>query len=326
MSKTRLGIDVGSTTVKIVALDEENNILYQKYQRHYSDLYTSVESILSDALSNLGDIQASVACTGSGGLGVSQKLNIQFVQEVIAAAKTVRTLIPQTDVAIELGGEDAKITYFSGTVEQRMNGTCAGGTGAFIDQMATLMGTDAGGLNTLASKHEMIYPIAARCGVFAKSDVQPLLNEGASREDIAASIFQAVVNQTIGGLACGRPIRGNVAFLGGPLSFMPELRNLFSRTLHLTPEQIIEPDDSKLYVAIGCAMSTEDEPISLASLHEKWQDAKITGNHEFSLQSLDVLFEDEKAYADFRNRHDKAQITRESLSAYKGNCYLGVDA
>lgn len=326
MNNIKLGVDVGSTTVKIVALDDSNNIIYQKYMRHYSDLYTSVELILTDAVTNLGDIDISVACTGSGGLGVSQKLGIDFVQEVIAAAKTVRTLIPQTDVAIELGGEDAKITYFSGTVEQRMNGTCAGGTGAFIDQMATLMGTDASGLNTLAERHEMIYPIAARCGVFAKSDVQPLLNEGASREDIAASIFQAVVNQTIGGLACGRPIRGNVAYLGGPLSFLPELRKLFSKTLNLTPEQIIEPENSKLYVAIGCALLAKSNVTSLKALLEKWQSAKSTNKADFSLQSLDVLFENEDDYNKFTKRHDKATIKKASLREYKGNCYLGVDA
>ena len=322
----KLGIDVGSTTVKIAALDEDNNLIYQKYMRHYSDLFTSVEAVLLDAHEALGDVEVAVACTGSGGLGVSQKLGIQFVQEVIAAAKTVRTFIPQTDVAIELGGEDAKITFFSGTVEQRMNGTCAGGTGAFIDQMATLMGTDAAGVNTLAQKHKVIYPIAARCGVFAKSDVQPLLNEGASREDIAASIFQAVVNQTIGGLACGRPIRGNVAYLGGPLSFMPELRKLFSKTLNLTPEQIIEPQNGKMYVAMGCALMAQKEPINLKSLHSNWQKAKKSGADDFSLQSLDVLFEDEADYAEFKARHDKATVKTAELASYKGDCFLGIDA
>ncbi len=327
MSKNYLiGIDVGSTTVKIAVLDNQNNLEYQNYMRHYSDLYTSVEALLFKALKNLGNINAKIACTGSGGLGVSKKLGIQFVQEVIAAAKCVRTVIPKTDVAIELGGEDAKITYFSGTVEQRMNGTCAGGTGAFIDQMASLMGTDAAGINTLASKHSVIYPIAARCGVFAKSDVQPLLNEGASREDIAASIFQAVVNQTIGGLACGRPIRGNVAFLGGPLSFMPELRKLFSKTLKLSPDQVIEPENGKMFVAMGCAMMADGEETSLEDLHADWQKAKRTGNEEFSLQSLDVLFESEKEYADFTERHNKAKVEHADLSQYSGKCYLGIDA
>ena len=321
-----IGIDVGSTTVKIAALDENDNLIYQNYMRHYSDLFTSVEAVISDAQKHLGDVDAKIACTGSGGLGVSQKLGIQFVQEVIAAAKTVRTFIPQTDVAIELGGEDAKITFFSGTVEQRMNGTCAGGTGAFIDQMATLMGTDAAGVNTLAQEHKVIYPIAARCGVFAKSDVQPLLNEGASREDIAASIFQAVVNQTIGGLACGRPIRGNVAYLGGPLSFMPELRKLFSKTLNLSPDQIIEPKEGKMYVAMGCALMADGESRSFSKLLTEWQNAKRTGGEEFSLQSLDVLFESPKDYASFKARHDKATVTRADLSQYTGDCFLGIDA
>ena len=322
----RLGIDVGSTTVKIAALDDKNNLIYQKYMRHYSDLYTSVEAVFSDALKSLGDIKAAVACTGSGGLGVSKKLGIKFVQEVIAAAKTVRTFIPRTDVAVELGGEDAKITFFSGTVEQRMNGTCAGGTGAFIDQMSTLMGTDAAGLNTLAEKHSVIYPIAARCGVFAKSDVQPLLNEGASREDIAASIFQAVVNQTIGGLACGRPIRGNVAYLGGPLSFMPELRKIFSKTLNLSPEQIIEPENAKMYVAMGCAMMAGGEPQSLKTLHKKWQGARRTGDEECTLKSLDVLFKDEAEYECFSARHNKTTVKRADLAGYSGDCFLGIDA
>lgn len=321
----RVGIDVGSTTVKIAALDAKNNLIYQKYMRHNSDLYTSVKQILSDAYLNLGDISISVACTGSGGLGVSQKLEIKFNQEVIAATKTIRTFNPETDVAIELGGEDAKITYFSGTVEQRMNGTCAGGTGAFIDQMATLMGTDAKGLDILAAKHEIIYPIAARCGVFAKSDVQPLLNEGASRQDIAASIFQAVVNQTIGGLACGRPIRGKVAYLGGPLSFMPELRRLFSKTLKLTPEQIIEPENAKLYVAIGCAMLADDKKIKMSELLKKWEISNNTDN-DFSLQSLNPLFKDENEYKEFKKRHNKATIKRKPLSDYSGKCYLGIDA
>ncbi len=322
----RIGIDVGSTTVKIAVLDSQNNLTYQNYMRHYSDLFTSVEALLFSALESTGDINAKIACTGSGGLGVSKKLNIQFVQEVIAAAKCIRTNIPKTDVAIELGGEDAKITFFSGTVEQRMNGTCAGGTGAFIDQMATLMGTDAAGVNELAAKHKVIYPIAARCGVFAKSDIQPLLNEGASREDIAASIFQAVVNQTIGGLACGRPIRGNVAFLGGPLSFMPELRKQFAKTLNLSPEQTIEPENGKMFVAMGCAMMAEGDEISLKNLHNDWQKTKISDCEDFSLQSLDVLFENKEEYESFTERHNKAQVKYSDLSKYKGKCYLGIDA
>lgn len=323
----RLGLDVGSTTVKVAALDPGGQLVYQDYMRHYSDLYTSVERILSSARTALGDRTAAVACTGSGGLAVSGRLGIPFVQEVVAAARTVRALIPRTDVAIELGGEDAKITYFEGTVEQRMNGTCAGGTGAFIDQMATLMGTDAQGLNELAARHRVIYPVAARCGVFAKSDVQPLLNEGASREDIAASIFQAVVNQTIGGLACGRPIRGNVAFLGGPLSFLPELRKLFAQTLKLTPAQIIEPENGKLFVAMGCALLAEETSVvSLQALASGWAAARNRDGQGFTTPTLAPLFENEDELAAFRARHEKAAVRRRELAGYRGDCFLGVDA
>ena len=256
----RIGIDVGSTTVKIAVLDDDDNIIYSDYRRHRADLRSTIIDVVNKAFDEIepkfpaGEEQTiSVKVTGSGGLSVSQWLNIPFIQEVIAATTAVKKLIPQTDVVIELGGEDAKITYFSGGVEQRMNGTCAGGTGAFIDQMAALLETDATGLNTLAAGAATIYPIAARCGVFAKTDVQPLINEGARREDIAASIFQAVVNQTISGLACGKPIRGNVAFLGGPLHFLDKLRERFVITLKLTPEETLVPENSQLFVAAGCA-------------------------------------------------------------------------
>ncbi|MDE7382267.1 MAG: 2-hydroxyglutaryl-CoA dehydratase, partial [Treponemataceae bacterium] len=214
----RIGIDVGSTTVKIAIIDDNDILIYGDYQRHRADIRSTIISVVSAAFEKLvnelgysEDQPLSVKVTGSGGFSVSQWLNIPFIQEVVAATTAVKKLIPQTDVVIELGGEDAKITYFTGGVEQRMNGTCAGGTGAFIDQMAALLETDAAGLNELSRNAETIYPIAARCGVFAKTDVQPLINEGARREDIAASIFQAVVNQTISGLACGKPIRGCVA-------------------------------------------------------------------------------------------------------------------
>ena len=260
----RIGIDVGSTTVKFVALSDDDKILYADYQRHLADIRSTIIAVVEKALNQLekelpaGDAQPlSIKVTGSGGFAVSQWLSIPFIQEVVAATTAVQKLIPQTDVAIELGGEDAKITYFSGGVEQRMNGTCAGGTGAFIDQMAALLETDAPGLNELAKGAETIYPIAARCGVFAKTDVQPLINEGARREDIAASIFQAVVSQTISGLACGKPIRGHVAFLGGPLHFLDQLRYRFIETLKLTPECTIVPENSQLFVAAGAAFSAE---------------------------------------------------------------------
>lgn len=255
----KIGLDIGSTTVKLAVLDSENQLIYKKYQRHFSDIKSTIVSLINDCYQNLGDIDCTIAITGSGGLSISNTLDIKFVQEVIACSKTVETLIPRTDVVIELGGEDAKITYFRGGIDQRMNGSCAGGTGSFIDQMATLLNTDAKGLNELCKNYKVIYPIAARCGVFAKTDVQPLINQGAAKEDIAASIFQAVVNQTISGLACGKPIRGNVAFLGGPLYFLPELRKRFIETLKLGPENVIAPDDSQLFVAIGASLMSEDE-------------------------------------------------------------------
>ena len=262
----RIGIDVGSTTVKVAILDDDDKLIYGDYQRHRADIRSTIIAVVTKALDEIqktveGGAERAVTAkvTGSGGLSVSQWLNIPFIQEVIAATTSVKKLIPQTDVVIELGGEDAKITYFKGGVEQRMNGTCAGGTGAFIDQMAALLETDASGLNELAKGAQQIYPIAARCGVFAKTDIQPLINEGARREDIAASIFQAVVSQTISGLACGKPIRGNVAFLGGPLHFLDQLRERFSVTLKLSDEQKIIPENSQLFVAAGAAFSAERE-------------------------------------------------------------------
>jgi predicted CoA-substrate-specific enzyme activase len=216
----RAGIDVGSTTVKLVILNEQNESLFAKYERHFSDVKAATERVLREAESVIGNQEMTMSITGSGGMGLADVLAIPFVQEVIACTRTVEEVIPETDVAIELGGEDAKITFFEGALEQRMNGSCAGGTGAFIDQMAVLLKTDANGVNELAKNYKTIYPIASRCGVFAKTDVQPLINEGAAKEDIAASIFQAVVNQTIAGLAAGRKIKGNIAFLGGPLFFL----------------------------------------------------------------------------------------------------------
>ena len=218
-----IGIDIGSTTVKIAVLDELKHCLHACYVRHYTDIRQKVWDLLENAYEIFGDRQITMAITGSGGIALADYLGITFIQEVIAGTKAVRTYHPQSDVIIELGGEDAKITYLTGGNEHRMNGNCAGGTGAFIDQMATLLHTDASGLNALAEKSDTLYPIAARCGVFAKTDVQALLNDGASKENVAASVFQSIVLQTITGLACGRPIRGTVCFLGGPLTFLPQL-------------------------------------------------------------------------------------------------------
>ena len=249
----RLGIDVGSTTVKLVFMDDEDNIIYSRYERHMSNVFDKVEELIEKAEHEFGDTPVQAVITGSGGLSLAKLVKVPFEQEVIACSRAVEELIPETDTAIELGGEDAKITFYGQTIEQRMNGTCAGGTGAFIDQMAVLLNTDADGLNAASEKHTLIYPIAARCGVFAKTDIQPLINDGAKIEDLAASIFQAVVDQTISGLACGHPIRGKVAFLGGPLSFLPELRKRFIETLDIAPEDVIFPDNSRFFVAIGAA-------------------------------------------------------------------------
>lgn len=321
----KIGLDVGSTTIKMAILNHSNELIYSKYARHYADIKYKLQRMLENAYKKFGNIRASVSISGSGGMGIANGLGIPFTQEVIAATKAIKTFKPQTDVAIELGGEDAKIIYFTDGVEQRMNGICAGGTGSFIDQIATLLKLEPSGLNELAKNAETIYPIAARCGVFAKTDVQALLNEGASKEDIAASVLQSVVIQTISGLACGRPIRGNVAFLGGPLYFLSELRNRFIETLKLAPEQVIFPEHSLLYVAIGAALSSEGEkPVQLKSL--------ITGSEKLEIDTEDgvyrlpALFNNRQEYLEFKARHDKHSVTRKDLSTYEGECFLGIDA
>ena len=322
----RIGIDVGSTTVKLLALDAANTVVYSVYRRHHSDVRATVIEIVAEALAKLGDVPAAVTITGSGGLLLAGWLKVPFIQEVIADKHAVEELIPQTDVAIELGGEDAKIIYFDGGIEQRMNGTCAGGTGAFIDQMASLLDTDAGGLNELAKNHTIIYPIASRCGVFAKTDVQPLLNEGAKKEDIAASIFQSVVTQTISGLACGRPIHGNVAFLGGPLHYLSELKKRFVDTLGLTEETALEPQDSHLFVARGAAISSgkNEEILTLSEVEQRLRDlGDIQGSE---VVRLAPLFKDEADYERFKERHSWNSVRREKLEGYCGNVYLGIDA
>lgn len=285
-----VGVDVGSTTVKMVILDEDGHIVFKDYRRHFSDVKNTVKMLFEDARAMLSNATLKMMITGSAGLGLAESLNISFIQEVIACSKAIKKLAPQTDVAIELGGEDAKIMYFGNAVEQRMNGTCAGGTGSFIDQMSSLLKTDADGLNALARDHKEIYPIASRCGVFAKTDIQPLLNEGASREDIAASVLQAVVNQTISGLACGKPIRGKVAFLGGPLSFLPELKKRFEITLNLSDDEIIRLDHTQYFVAIGAALSsTESEAFEPQCLYDRMPN--IYCESPDSKEKLDRLFE-----------------------------------
>ena len=319
-----LGIDIGSTTVKIAILDQGNKIIFSDYERHYANIQETLALLLKKAYEITGEVTLYPVITGSGGLTLSKHLDIPFIQEVVAVSTALNDYAPQTDVAIELGGEDAKIIYFTNGVEQRMNGICAGGTGSFIDQMASLLQTDAGGLNEYAKNYKAIYPIAARCGVFAKTDIQPLINEGATKEDLSASIFQAVVNQTISGLACGKPIRGNVAFLGGPLHFLPELKNAFIRTLKLTDEQIIAPDHSHLFAATGAALNHKENcEASISTLIDKLS----TGiKMEFEIKRMDSLFANQEEYDEFLNRHNENSVATADISTYEGDCFLGIDA
>ncbi|RKW41519.1 MAG: 2-hydroxyglutaryl-CoA dehydratase, partial [Lachnospiraceae bacterium] len=323
-TKYRLGIDIGSTTVKVALIDNDLKVLFSDYQRHYANIQETLASLLHDAIKVCGNAEVYAMITGSGGLTLSKHLDIPFVQEVIAVATALKTFAPQTDVAIELGGEDAKIIYFTGGIEQRMNGICAGGTGSFIDQMASLLKTDAAGLNEYAKSYQSIYPIAARCGVFAKSDIQPLINDGATKPDLAASIFQAVVNQTISGLACGKPIRGNVAFLGGPLHFLTELQAAFVRTLELGPENIVAPEGSHLFAAMGSAMSSKyEKATTLANLHNTLHN-KVS--MDFEVARLEPLFNSEEDYEAFKAEHKKAEVKKGNLADYHGKCFLGIDA
>ena len=332
MQLCHAGIDIGSTTVKLVLLNEAGERVFEEYRRHCAHPRETLADLLTEARERVGSCMLLAGITGSGALGLSRALTIPFVQEVVAVATALRTRFPATDVAIELGGEDAKIIYFSGSPEERMNGVCAGGTGSFIDQMASLLQTDAEGLNRAAEQASQIYPIAARCGVFAKTDIQPLINEGAATADLAASIFQAVVNQTISGLACGRPIRGNVAVLGGPLHFLPELRKAFIRTLRLTPEQVIDPPDSHLFAAQGAALElragtvpgAEDlEPVEIGTLIDRLRSGVQTA---FELKRLPPLFSSPAGYDEFCARHAQAVVPKGDLRKAHGDCFLGIDA
>ncbi|MDO4478674.1 MAG: acyl-CoA dehydratase activase-related protein [Lachnospiraceae bacterium] len=346
-----LGIDIGSTTVKIAIMDEEGRLLFSDYKRHFAEIQGTTAALISEAHDQLGDIAVMPAITGSGGLTLARHLNVPFVQEVVAVSTTLQKNCPKTNVAIELGGEDAKIIYLeNGGIEQRMNGICAGGTGSFIDQMASLLQTDATGLNNYARSYQAIYPIAARCGVFAKTDIQPLINEGATKEDLSASIFQAVVNQTISGLACGKPIRGYVAFLGGPLHFLDQLREAFIRTLKLDDEHAIIPDHSHLFAAMGAAHNAyeaalsdlraaaseaakaagtaigtvaDPEPVSLEDMKKRLTDGITMA---FEVARLEPLFADEASYKAFRDRQDQYQVEKGDLSSYRGRAFLGIDA
>ena len=324
MTTYRVGIDIGSTTVKLVLLNEKKELVFGRYMRHGARTQEALATLLREAKTEVGNCLLLPRITGSGSINLGMALGIPFVQEVVAVASALQFVAPQTDVAIELGGEDAKIIYFKGGLEERMNGVCAGGTGAFIDQMAALLQTDASGLNAEAANYKEIYPIAARCGVFAKTDIQPLINEGATRADLAASIFQAVVQQTISGLACGKPIRGCVAFLGGPLHFLPELKKAFIRTLKLTSENIVDPENAHLFAAMGGALEADDSlSIPLSDLLEKLERGVEMA---FELKRLDPLFSDQTDYDSFRARHDKAVVAKADLSTYSGDCFLGIDA
>ena len=324
-NRLHIGLDVGSTTVKKVIMNDNLEIVDSSYTRHFSDTKNTVCEVLNEIINKYPNYTFTFTLTGSGAMSTAKFLDLPFIQEVISCKRIVENDIPQTDVVIELGGEDAKIIYFDNFVEQRMNGTCAGGTGAFLDQMASLLNTDTSGLNELAKTYETIYPIASRCGVFAKTDVQPLLNEGARKEDIAASIFQAVVNQTISGLACGRPIKGNVAFLGGPLNYLSELRKRFIETLNLTPEETIVPENAHLLVAKGAAIdSFNATEITVEELKQKIENLK--NSKDTTTKPISPLFANEDEYIEFKKRHEKDTIPTIPLENYEGECFIGIDA
>ncbi len=317
-----LGIDVGSTTVKAAVIDENNNLIYSSYVRHFAKVKETVLSELRVIEEKFGG-EYSVAVTGSAGLGLSQRSGINFVQEVQSAFIAIKKLYPETDVAVELGGEDAKIIFVTGGTEQRMNGSCAGGTGAFIDQMATLLNVSVEEMDELSLSSQKTYPIASRCGVFAKSDIQPLLNQGAKKSDIAASIFQAVVDQTVSGLAQGRKIKGKVLFLGGPLYFLKGLRKAFVNTLGLSIENAVFPENAPCFMAIGAAYhSAGIAAEKIGDVISKLE--KVTAGNEIVTGRR--LFESREEYADFVKRHRATDLQFADISAYSGDCYLGIDS
>ncbi len=315
----KIGLDIGSTTIKCVVLNESNEIIYSSYNRHLSHILEKSEELLDYLNKNYckGE-KVALSISGSAGMGLADSTGVSFVQEVYATRLACKTLSPESDVVIELGGEDAKILFLTGGIEVRMNGSCAGGTGAFIDQMATLLKMNADQMDKEALKAERLYTIASRCGVFAKSDVQPLINQGARHSDIAASIYQAVVNQTIAGLAQGRPISGNILYLGGPLTFSQCLRNLFDKTLDCKGKC---PENSLLYVALGAAYYSE-QTYDLNDVIDRLHQYSSVATY----QCLEPLFKDEEDYKEFKQRHDKATVLEKSLENYKGNVHIGVDS
>ena len=326
MQLLHAGLDIGSTTAKVVVLDEYDRIIFSRYSRHFADIRAAVSKLVNEMRDRFSGSRFTLAMAGSGALELARGMDVPFTQEQIACTASIARFLPGVDVCIELGGEDAKITFFDPSgAEQRMNETCAGGTGAFLDQMATLFGTDAAGLNEMAKGYKTIYPVASRCGVFAKTDVQALLNDGASKPDIAASIFQAIVNQTISGLACGRRIQGRVAFLGGPLYFLSELRKRFSETLKLPPEQCIFPENPHLFVAMGAAISAKQYGAVAADVLQKRAEHFFISHKEEKHSILPPLFGSETELDSFKERHSKCAAKRVDIASYKGDAYLGID-
>ena len=320
----RIGIDIGSTTVKVVVLDEENKLLFRSYERHYSKARERAAETLRSIEEKLRGRQVRIAITGSAGLGVAKAADIDFVQEVYATAAAVNTYIPDTDAVIELGGEDAKIIFFGGALEERMNGSCAGGTGAFIDQMATLMNVTVNELDELSLKHEKIYPIASRCGVFAKSDIQPILNQGGRKEDVAASIFQAVVDQTVAGLTQGRELKGKIVFLGGPLHFLQGLRQRFVETLKLDADHAIFPEDGDCFAGIGAALCATD--FAECSFDEMLDRLEKSVDNVGLVDTMPPLFQDQAEYDAFLTRHNAMHPPEVDIHTYSGDAWLGIDA
>ena len=320
----RVGIDIGSTTVKVVVLDQQNKLLFRSYERHFSKTRERACETLKSIQDMLAGQDIKVTITGSAGLGVANAAGIDFVQEVYATAAAVNTYIPDTDAVIELGGEDAKIIFFGGALEERMNGSCAGGTGAFIDQMATLMNVTVNELDALSLKHEKIYPIASRCGVFAKSDIQPILNQGGRKEDVAASIFQAVVDQTVAGLTQGRELKGKIVFLGGPLHFLMGLRQRFVETLKLDEAHAIFPEDGDCFAAMGAALcATDYEPILFEDALKKLEESVDTTT---LVDTMPPLFQDVTEYGAFCARHNAKRPPEVDIKTYEGPAWLGIDA
>ena len=320
----RIGIDIGSTTVKVVVLDEQNKLLFRSYERHYSKTRERACETLKSISGQLSGQRVKLVITGSAGLGVAKAAGLDFVQEVYATAAAVREYYPATDAVIELGGEDAKIIFFGGALEERMNGSCAGGTGAFIDQMATLMNVSVNELDSLSLKHEKIYPIASRCGVFAKSDIQPILNQGGRKEDVAASIFQAVVDQTVAGLTQGRELKGKIVFLGGPLHFLMGLRQRFVETLKLDGEHAVFPEDGDCFAAMGAALcATDYEPVPFEDALKRLEESRETNT---SADTMPPLFDTQEEYDAFLVRHNASRPPEADIHTYAGPAWLGMDA